>query len=127
VLATSPAFRKTFVEKLWTKWIETTTAAPPLAATPLHETFKLTTTRQAAFSLPLREVEVLVNDIATKHAILDQGSQIVVIRADVAHACGAHINLVKRPLLRMAGTIPSLLFIYLFFGLTHHPTVILSL
>ena len=87
VLAASPALRKNFIEKLRTKRTETSAAA-----TTSHEIYELTIPQQAAFSLPLREVEVVINDNSTEHAILDQGSQIMVIRADVACACGAQIN-----------------------------------
>jgi len=43
-------------------------------------------------SLPLLEIEVLVGDLSTEHGILDLGSQIVVIRSDLAKEVGAHIN-----------------------------------
>ena len=97
VLAASPALRKNFVEKLQTKRTETSAAA-----TTSHEIYELTTPRQAAFSLPLQEVEVVINDNSTEHAILDQGSQIMVICADVAHVCGAQINTQHR--IQMEGT-----------------------
>ena len=100
VLAASPALRKNFVEKLRTKRVETaaiTATMPSPAQLPSeepasHNIFKLDTPHQAAFSLPLQEVKVLVNKFSTENAVLNQGSQIVVIRADVAQACGAQLN-----------------------------------
>jgi len=99
VLTASPALCKNFVEKLWTKCTENlafTTVAPPPTGNISHGVFELATTRQAAFSLPLWEVEVVVNGNSTENAVLDQGSQIVAIRADVAQACSAHVNMEHR-------------------------------
>ncbi len=46
----------------------------------------------AEFSLPLQEVDILINNKTTEPSVLDQGSQIIVIRADLAHDIGATIN-----------------------------------
>ncbi|KAH9038820.1 hypothetical protein EDB84DRAFT_1226366, partial [Lactarius hengduanensis] len=40
----------------------------------------------------LREVDILVNGTVSEAGVLDQGSQIVLIRKDLALEAGAHIN-----------------------------------
>lgn len=57
--------------------------------------------REAKFSFPLREFDVLVNNCRTYAGVLDQGSQIVVIREDLANEVGAKINAQRT--LRMEG------------------------
>ena len=52
----------------------------------------LATRREAKFSLPLREIDVLVNSRKTEAGVLHQGSQIVIIREDLANEVGTQIN-----------------------------------
>ena len=59
------------------------------------------TAQAAKFSLPLREVDVLVNNKTMEPGVLDQGSQIVVIQADLARDIGVVIN--KEQQLKMEG------------------------
>ncbi|KAH9010333.1 hypothetical protein EDB84DRAFT_1226806, partial [Lactarius hengduanensis] len=40
----------------------------------------------------LREIDVMINDAITEAGVLDQGSQIVVIRWDLAQEAGVSIN-----------------------------------
>lgn len=50
------------------------------------------TKRKAAFSSPLLEIDVLVNNHSTEAGVLSQGSPIVIIREDLANEVGARIN-----------------------------------
>ena len=59
------------------------------------------TKRAAEFSLPLHETDGLVDNHCTEAGVLVQGSQIVVIRDDLANEVGAKIN--TRRTLRMEG------------------------
>ena len=47
---------------------------------------------QPAFCLPLQEIDVVINTSLKVPAILDTGSQIMVIRQDIAQVLGAKIN-----------------------------------
>ena len=59
------------------------------------------TKRAAEFLLPLRETDGLVDNHCAEAGILAQGSQIVVIRDDLANEVGTKIN--TRRTLRMEG------------------------
>ncbi|KAH9046514.1 hypothetical protein EDB84DRAFT_1264936, partial [Lactarius hengduanensis] len=48
--------------------------------------------RTVEYSLPLREIDITVNGIVSEAGVLDQGSQIVVIRKDLAEEADARIN-----------------------------------
>jgi hypothetical protein len=52
----------------------------------------LTTSRAADYTLPLREVDVVINGKIVDTGVLDQGSQIIAIRADLAKEVGVAIN-----------------------------------
>ena len=102
ILATSPPIRKELVERLRPRRVETgsfeqvsTDSTNPVSV------LELTAQREAEFSLPLREIDVLVNNLRTEAGVLDQGSQIVVIREDLAKEVGAQINTQRT--LRMEG------------------------
>ena len=102
ILATSPSIRKELVECLCPCCIETNTFEQvsdkdidPVAV------LELVAKREAEFALPLREIDVLVNNLRTEAGILDQGSQIVVIREDLAREVGTQINTQRT--LRMEG------------------------
>jgi hypothetical protein len=68
--------------------------------TPL--TLDLTASQAADYTLPLREVDVVINSKAVHASVLDQGLQIIAIRADLAREVGATINTKNR--LEMEGT-----------------------
>jgi hypothetical protein len=61
----------------------------------------LTVSRAADFTLPLREVDVVINGKTVDAGVLDQGLQIVAIRADLAREAGATIN--SKNCLKMEG------------------------
>ena len=98
ILAASPTIRKELAEKLKVcriemnlyEWSQDSTkdhdAALPSTLLPFVADL------EPVHSLPLLEIEVLVGDLSTEHGILDPGSQIVVIRRDLAKEVGAHIN-----------------------------------
>jgi len=96
MLAASPGLCKVVVDATCTKRIESTlvteVSLPPSEVPPSLDTKEVFAARQAAFSLPLCEIELTLNDFVTDSAILDQGSQITAIRTDVAHACSVCIN-----------------------------------
>jgi hypothetical protein len=102
ILATSPPIRRELVERLRPRRVETGSFeqvyddnADPVSV------LQLAARREAEFSLPLREIDILVNNIRTEAGVLDQGSQIVVIREDLAKEVGARINTSRT--LRMEG------------------------
>ena len=113
VFAASPVIRKNIVEKLKVRCVETNEyeaisakllqnpSAPPQAArrTTVHDDtsddfpHQLSTIAQpSAFCLPLQEIDVLVNAAVKVVAILDTGSQIVVIRHDIVQSLGVDVN-----------------------------------
>ena len=102
ILAASPLVRKELVEHLRPRRVETASfeEADEEDADPVS-VLGLAAKREAEFSLPLREVDILVNHHSTEAGVLDQGSQIVVIREDLANEVGAKIN--TRRTLRMEG------------------------
>jgi len=99
ILAASPTICKELAEKLKVRRVETNLyeqssdntrgldAAFPLTPPPL------TANLEPVHSLPLLEIEVLVGNLSTEHRILDPGSQIVVIRRDLAKEVGTCINM----------------------------------
>ena len=102
ILATSPPIRKELVERLRPRRVETgsfeqlsSNCVDPVSV------LELAAKREAEFSLPLREIDVVVNNLCTEAGVLDQGSQIVVIREDLAKEVGAQINTQRT--LRMEG------------------------
>ena len=92
ILAASPTIRKELCEKLRPRRVETnsieevSTPAVPLSV------MEVATRRVPEYSLPLREVDVTINHTILEAGVLDQGSQIVLIRKDLAQEAGAHIN-----------------------------------
>ena len=103
ILAASPLVRKELVERLRPRRVETASFEEAMEedADPVS-VLGLAAKREAEFSLPLQEVDILVNHHSTEAGVLDQGSQIVVIREDLANEVGAKIN--TRRTLRMEGT-----------------------
>ena len=103
IFAISPPIRKGIVERLRPRRVESaafeqvcdTTGADPVSV------LEIATKREAEYSLPLREINVLVNGHRTEAGVLDQGSQIVVIQEDLANEVGARIN--TQRVLRMEG------------------------
>ncbi len=62
------------------------------SSTPPFSVLKLSTLRIAKYSLPLCEIDVLINDTISEARVLDQGSQIIVIQRDLAQEAGAVMN-----------------------------------
>ena len=98
ILAASAPIRKELADRLRPHRIEA--GAFEETTDPTHTTpasvLGISTKRSAEFSLPLREVDVRINNKAIEPGVLDQGSQIIVIRADLAHEIGALINTKRR-------------------------------
>jgi hypothetical protein len=93
IFATSPAIRKELAERLRLRRVETGSveqvnddSADPVAVPALAAK------REAESSLPRREINVLVKDLRMEAGVLDQGSQIVTVREDLAQEVGARIN-----------------------------------
>jgi hypothetical protein len=81
VLTACPAIHKELIERLRTCRVDIASfeeIPSPDNFTP-HSILELSAPRVAKYSLPLREVEILVNDLVPEAGILDQGSQIIVI------------------------------------------------
>ena len=94
ILAASPAIRKELCEKLRPRRVETSWVGevPGLALEGPLSVMEAATRRVAAYSLPLREIDVLINQSTFEAGVLDQGSQIVLIRQDLAQEAGVSIN-----------------------------------
>ncbi len=89
----SPAIRKELMERLWTHQVESasleTSSSGP---TPSLSVLNRLIPRTAVYSLPLQEIDVLVNGAIPEAGVLDGGSQIIVIRLDLAQKVGADIS-----------------------------------
>jgi len=103
ILATSPPIRKELVERLRPRRVETGSFEQAFGSDTMDPVavLELAAKHEAEFSLPLREIDILVNNLRTEAGVLDQGSQIVVIREDLAKEVGAQINTQRT--LRMEG------------------------
>lgn len=103
VLAACPAIRKELVERLRTRKVDTASFEQPRSSSsaPSISEPDFSTLRAAEYSLPLREIDVLINNTISEAGVLDQGSQIVVIRQDLAQEAGVIIN--RRFQLEMEG------------------------
>ncbi|TFY51017.1 hypothetical protein EVG20_g11208 [Dentipellis fragilis] len=93
VLAASPAIRKEMVEKLCTCRVETTAfgEADSEDEVPL-EVYNTATSREAAYSLPLHEIDLLVNGDCREVGVLDPGLSIIVMHIDAAKRANVPIN-----------------------------------
>jgi hypothetical protein len=94
VLAASPAIRKELVEKLRVRWVEVNVfkSYPELDSHPSE----MTIPHEPDYSLPLLEIDVAFSGSITEPAVLNPGSQIVVIRRDLAQEVNAHVNPSRR-------------------------------
>ena len=113
IFAASPTIRKDIVERLKVQRVKTNKykavptevsplpLMPPLAArrTTIHDKANddfphqpPTYDRPPAFCLPLQELNAIVNGSIKIPAILDTGSQIIVIWHDIVQSLGIHIN-----------------------------------
>jgi len=104
IFAASHVVRKNVAEKLKVRRVETNKykvvsamdPRPPLHRTTMHNNFPHLSpppdVRQPDFCLPLLELDVLVDSGFKSPAILDTGSQIIVIRHDIVQSLGFPIN-----------------------------------
>jgi hypothetical protein len=94
ILAASPGIRKELIERLKTRRVDAGGYDIPSIPKPVppSSVLKFSTPRPAEYSLPLREIDVLVNGIVPEAGILDQGSQIIVIRWDLAREAEVQFN-----------------------------------
>ena len=107
IFAACPPVRKEIVERLRPRRVETASFEQADGEEmDLVSVLGLATRRKAKFSLPLREIDILVNSHKTKAGMLDQGSQIVVIRKDLANEVGTQIN--TQRVLQMEGANSSM-------------------
>ncbi len=90
ILAASPAICKELVKRLRTCRVDA--AGFEESSTPPFSVLELSTPHIAEYSLPLREIDVLINDTISEAGVLDQGSQIIVIQRDLAQEAGAVMN-----------------------------------
>ena len=94
ILAASLVIHKELCEKLRpqrveTSWIE---EVPDFTVENPMSVMEVAARWVAAYSLPLHEIDVLVNRVTLKAGVLDQGSQIVLIRQDLAQEANVSIN-----------------------------------
>jgi hypothetical protein len=90
ILAASPPVCKELVECLKPRHVETASFEPADDNNPDPvSVLELAAKCKAEYSLPLQEIDVLVNSCKTEAGMLDQGSQIVVICEDLASEVGA--------------------------------------
>ena len=105
ILAASPTIRKTLVERLRVRRVGTSSyeEAADFAPTddPIGRNMPLTDLREPAYSLPLREIDILLGNKVVEAGVIDPGSQIIVIREDLAREVNATINADR--LLQMEG------------------------
>ena len=94
ILAASAGIRKELIEHLKTRKVDTASfeELSYSNATSPSSLPKLSTPHSAEYSLPLREIDVLVNGMVPEAGILDQGSQIIVMRQDLAQEAGVRFN-----------------------------------
>src|SRR5713226_8788356 len=94
IFATSPPICKDLVECLCPRCVETNSfeQAPNVDSTDLVSVLGLFAKHEAEYSLPLCEIDILVNNLQTEAGVLDQGSQIVIIWKDLTKEVGARIN-----------------------------------
>jgi len=96
--AASPSVRKEISERLRVCHIEVTLYEEPSDHLPLaaEPSFcfgtVLTHLPEPTYSLPLQEIDVAFGNGSAEPGLLDLGSQIVVIRKDLAQELNAHIN-----------------------------------
>ena len=104
ILAASPTIRKDLVEKLRLRRVEATTyeeAADDSAVVAANLCAEPSSGREPAYSLPLREIDVEIGGKVIEAGVIDPGSQIVVMREDLAREAGVAINASR--LLQMEG------------------------
>ena len=97
VLAASPTIRKELADKLRVQRVEASSYEEAAGITftdtsTADQNVLPTNLCKPAYSLPLREIDIQIADQVTEAGIVDLGSQIVVIRKDLAQQVGATIN-----------------------------------
>ena len=94
ILAASPGICKELVERLKTHKVNTVSFEEVFHSKPTYPSSipKPLSSCSAEYSLPLREIDVLLNGIVPEAGILDQGSQIMVMCQDLAQEAGIHVN-----------------------------------
>jgi hypothetical protein len=92
VLAASPALRKDLVEKLRVRRVEASSLKEVRVTDPTAQSAFSASVRKPAYSLPLREIDIRIRDRVTEAGVINPGSQIIVIREDLAREVGATIN-----------------------------------
>jgi hypothetical protein len=91
ILAVSPLICKDLVEWLRTQCIEAGAFEHVSTPSPLHPA-KLTSFLEPEYTVPLQEIDVLVDGCMTEAAVIDPGSQIVAIRKDLADSLAMKPN-----------------------------------
>ena len=86
VLAACAPIRKELVERLKTRRVETGVFEG------LDAPAKVPHLSEPEYSLPLQEIDVVINGHTTEAGVIDSSSQIVAIWKDLAQEIAAHIN-----------------------------------
>jgi hypothetical protein len=92
ILAASPTICKELSKKLQPRRVETNSIEEVSTLAIPFSVMEVATQRVPEYSLPLWEVNVRINHTILEAGVLDQGSQIVLIRKDLAQEAGVHIN-----------------------------------
>ena len=92
VFAASPSFRKDLVDRLRTYRIDTNSSRGAPDGSSVQVNSILASPRTPEYSLPLLEVDVIVAGQVIETGVLDNGSQIVAIRKDLACEVQAAID-----------------------------------
>ena len=96
--AASPSIRKDIADQHRVWWVETAsyetacTSDPSFAKPHSLPNPSLTDSPEPVYSLPLQEVDIALSSGITEPSLLDQGSQIVIIRQDLAQEINTQIN-----------------------------------
>jgi len=96
--AASPAVRKEILERLHVQHVEVASygeapdLAPFTAESPPPAKSRLTHCPEPEYSLPLQEIDINLGEGISEPGLLDPGSQIVVIRRDLAQEINAHVS-----------------------------------
>ena len=92
ILAASPTIWKDLVEKLHVHRVEASSFEGTGALGAVDISTYSTSMQEPAYSLPLCEIDIWIGDKVTEAGVIDPGSQIIMIRDDLAREVGATIN-----------------------------------
>jgi hypothetical protein len=90
VLATSPAICKELIEQICVHWVKVNTLKGFTKLDPYS--CEMMIPCEPDYLLPLLKIDIALNRSIVKPVVLDPGSQIIIIRKDLAQEVNMHIN-----------------------------------